>query len=1396
MPGQHEAQDRQVALALRREAADVERLDAPPGREHGGHLGPMLGRRGVDFVERTRDEALELALLLHQARGGWRTRVRCQRRERDPPRRLADPRAAVLGVLPHHVDRGGPHQHLDPRTHDGLALGLEQSLHRPKLVRVEALEDAGRHLMGCVAVVAQSADRLTARDAQQLRMQRLLYGRPPIAPVRCDHSELARDPFPVDHVVNPGFASSISSQEVSMKPRPPFSTESTASAPTRAEGRLAEDRAAACEGAELALAARQLRTLDARETMLLEHHLATCDRCRAAAVPEDVDWRWLVRVPAKGFGAGPQLPVVDPQVFDVGRELASGGMGKVSLATDRRLGRVVALKEILDPDQHGRFEREVIITADLQHPAIIPIYEAGTWPDGAAFYTMRLVTGTTLQEAIDGATTLAARLALLHHVVDTVEAIAYAHGRRVIHRDLKTTNVLVGELGDTVVIDWGLAKYLDDDGAPESAPARPVIPRTAPDLTQVGTVMGTPGFMAPEQARGEATDERADVFALGAILYTLLAGVPPYLERGAHDADAALDRVALGPPRPIASLAPQAPADLRAICERAMAHRPADRYPTARELAIELRRFEAGQLLARPYGLGELVARWLRRHRAIVIAAALAVVAVAVIGTLAIRNVTRSRTAERTARHDAEAALAEARSASAAAFEEQARAALRRGEREPALVLLHQALERGRDTPALRYLLASALRDRGLARPMTLAPMLTVAFAASMLEPPLVVDQKGDVRRGPKLLFSQGRELHAAAIARDESWVIAYGANETLARWDLASGTERWRIDAIADEESESDFVVSPDDQLLAFASGSDGVVKLLDVETGARRGTVTVDGTVNAMAFEASSQQLAVASSTGQLVVFQAARGQAAGLTVRARWQAPAPVGRLRFRDPDHVVSAGGVLAVIWDLGASPPAPIHLRHRTKIIRLDVAPLTGFVATGAVDRAVRMWSADGVLLAIEHLVGRLGDLQFAPLGDKLAVTTGTELVVWDAPTFRLGLRAMGDYYDVRWDRAGTSLATDDPQTGRVLAFNAPGGNRWAVFESTAKAQLVGDRVIVAGKDGRIHARSQRGQVLGELPRFPTGTWIASQDGSRLLARSGKDDTDTVALVELPSGRTIATYNADLDLAIAPDGSRAVLLDELGDGPRMRVIDGTTGAVIVDRAFDPVGEPIEPAFLGTADEILVGRIKMGREIWATSTLAGRTLTTDDIGVASEVSVAPNGHFALYGRSGGMVTVHDPAGSGQLVGIALPRDFEKSVRLSADAKVLAVQNESGRIELFTVGFEPRPRAAVADVVLGAYAMSADGSLLFTGHPDGAARVWDTHTGRELDALRAHDGPIARLQLARDDATLLLGGTDGKSSLWEVARDAHTLDEVTQLVHASGWTFAGGIPRPPAS
>jgi len=352
--------------------------------------------------------------------------------------------------------------------------------------------------------------------------------------------------------------------------------------------------------------------------------------------------------PAGDTGA---LAEVSPDRYAVEGEFARGGMGRILLAHDRRLGRTVALKELLEQSGPGaprRFVREALVTARLQHPAIVPVYEAGRWPGGRPFYAMKLVEGRSLDALIRSEPDLASRLPLLPHLIAVAEAIAYAHGQRVVHRDLKPANVLVGPFGETVVVDWGLARAMGAT-APEGDEAGPGNARAAGEgQTVTGTVMGTPHFMPPEQARGLPADERADVYALGAMLYFLLTGAPPH---GGLSAEEALQAAAAGRVEPVETREPEAPPDLVAIVQKAMAAAPEARYPTARELAADLRRFQAGQLVsAYRYSTRDLVRLFLRRHRAaVVVAAALpaALAATVVTGFVAVRRQARVAEAER-----------------------------------------------------------------------------------------------------------------------------------------------------------------------------------------------------------------------------------------------------------------------------------------------------------------------------------------------------------------------------------------------------------------------------------------------------------------------------------------------------------------------------------------------------------------------------------------------------------------------------------------------------------------------------------------------------------------------------------------------------------------------------
>ena len=338
------------------------------------------------------------------------------------------------------------------------------------------------------------------------------------------------------------------------------------------------------------------------------------------------------------------LPIVDGASYTIGTEIGRGGMGRVIAARDRRLRRDVVIKVLHPGAAATRFQREALITAKLQHPSIVRVYDAG-WLDGEQpFYAMERVRGTSLDRVVGNADDARARLALLPHVIAIAEAIAYAHSEGVIHRDLKPHNVLVGSFGETIVIDWGLAKDLRSTDVDSIDPRPQVI--GSDDQTVAGAVMGTPAFMPPEQARGESADERSDIYAIGAILYSVLSGSPPISgERALEDASA-------GAITPLREREPSVPPELASIVERAMAFSKLDRYGSAKELADELKRYSTGQLVSsHTYSMATLVRRWIKRHRTVLSVVTVATVLLVVLGVWSIRKILeKSELAENNAR--------------------------------------------------------------------------------------------------------------------------------------------------------------------------------------------------------------------------------------------------------------------------------------------------------------------------------------------------------------------------------------------------------------------------------------------------------------------------------------------------------------------------------------------------------------------------------------------------------------------------------------------------------------------------------------------------------------------------------------------------------------------------
>ena len=310
----------------------------------------------------------------------------------------------------------------------------------------------------------------------------------------------------------------------------------------------------------------------------------------------------------------PPIPRTAPETFNLGssgahgqrfrvlRPHARGGLGAVFVALDRELNREVALKQILDrhaddPESRSRFLVEAEVTGGLEHPGIVPVYGLGSYDDGRPFYAMRFIRGDSLKDAIagfhddlalkssPGRRSLELRK-LLRRFLDVCNAVDYAHSRGVLHRDLKPGNVIVGRHGETLVVDWGLAKAVGHVEAEVQTEERPITPSSLGGTAQTepGHALGTPAYMSPEQADGDRTrlGARSDVYSLGATLYSLLTGKAPF---EGSDVAAVLRAVKEGPQTPPRQLDPAIDRALEAVCLKAMARNPEKRYASCRALA-------------------------------------------------------------------------------------------------------------------------------------------------------------------------------------------------------------------------------------------------------------------------------------------------------------------------------------------------------------------------------------------------------------------------------------------------------------------------------------------------------------------------------------------------------------------------------------------------------------------------------------------------------------------------------------------------------------------------------------------------------------------------------------------------------------------------------------------
>jgi len=491
---------------------------------------------------------------------------------------------------------------------------------------------------------------------------------------------------------------------------------------------------------------------------------------------------------ATGYRVAAAIP--DPTTtkrYERGPEIARGGLGRVMSALDRTLQRKVAIKELHERTEHGRrrFVREGLTTARLQHPAIVPVLDAGTWEGGDPFLVMKLLEGSTLSEELSERRTTDARLALIPNLLAVADALGYAHEQGIVHRDVKPSNIMIGTHGETVLLDWGIAHdasatALETDGWGRG-PEPTADGSTEESLTVVGSVTGTVRYMSPEQARGEPATPAFDVYSLGVTIASVLAGERPF---DALDHDDIVARVRAGDTE-IPTLPPEVPADLAAIVAKATAP-VGERCSHAGLIADDLRKFIAGKLVsARHYTLRQLVARWIRRHRLLLAIVGVATAVVIAVGVVAVRSVVHERN-----RAVTERAAAETRERELVLL--QARSNLRTDPTATLAWLARYPTTAPRQDEVLA--MVDEAEGRGVARHV-FRPASRTRDAVWLPEGSLISGhQDGSLLRTDA---ARGDQRQAAALARSVVFVRAVGS--AVVALDQGGGLHRWTPGGVTD---------------------------------------------------------------------------------------------------------------------------------------------------------------------------------------------------------------------------------------------------------------------------------------------------------------------------------------------------------------------------------------------------------------------------------------------------------------------------------------------------------------------------------------------------------------------------------------------------------------------
>jgi WD40 repeat protein/tRNA A-37 threonylcarbamoyl transferase component Bud32 len=1038
------------------------------------------------------------------------------------------------------------------------------------------------------------------------------------------------------------------------------------------------------------------------------------------------------------------------------REYASGGSGRIWVAWDHDLNREVAVKQLLPewaerPELLQRFLDEARITGQLDHPGIVPVHDLARPADNRPpSYTMRLVKGRSLDEAVEayhqrrlaGQAQALEQAALLQAFVQVCQTVAYAHDRGVIHRDLKGLNVVLGDYGEVIVLDWGLAKVLREEGGGRKEEGgrdtaclvSSLIPHPSSlEETVAGQVLGTPSYMAPEQAAGcrDLVDRRTDVYGLGAILYEVLTGGPPFL---GSDHEEVRRQVCTAPPAHPCAVCPSAPPALAAVCLRALAKVPGQRYGSALELAEEVRRWLADEpvrAFREPWE--RRLARWGRRHRAWVRAGAASVLAVTIVSVVATLLIAAAWRREQSNRQQAESL--------AAGFAlERGQLLCEQGDVAAGLLWMGRSLEMATAADAAE--LEQAVRInlaswrpylRGLKAALAHPEAVLAAAFGSDAGVVLTVSRDGKARRWQaatgRLVHTfplHHRDISAAAIGPDGAALLT-ADRERVQLWD--AGTAR-RIGRPWKHRSEVSVLAFSPDGKTALSGDAAGAVELHEVAAGKLLHRFTHQGAVLAAAFSPDGKKVLTGGLDNTARLWDLSSGRE---VLRLQPRLCKAVKSVAFSSDGQTVLTGSWPdAQLWDAATGKALGPPLDHHCGVLKGLFSPDGRVVLTGSADHTAHLWER-GTGRPIGHPLwhrDRISILDWAR--DGSTILTGGEdgtVRLWEATLsapLQRTLQHKGWVFAAASSPDGKCVLTGGMEQAACL-WDADTGRKIRMWNVVTGELLEGDALAAWQAAVRRNRERSDGAADHEQSAPDGSVWSVafSADGKSLLTGClGR----AACLWDAATGRLVRRleHSGLLALAFTPDFKTVVT----GSRDRTaRLHDTLTGKVV--RTFGPgEGEVDTVAISPEGKTVLVGSEKGVRLHDATS---GRLIAR------------LQGHGSIVGRGGCVVT---------------------ATAFSPDSRTLATggQDRTARLWDVTTG-QPRGRPLRHEGLVHALAFSPDGRVLLTGGQDRTARLWDVNTGALLVPPLLHRDTVSCLAFAANGRNVLTGSHDRTARLWDV-------------------------------